>query len=552
MNAAELFVKCLENEGVTTIFGVPGEENAHFMMALEHSPIEFILCRHEQGAAFMADVYGRLTGKAGVCLGTLGPGATNLVTGVADANMDRAPMVVITGQADSRRQHKESHQNMDVVSMFKPITKWTQPVIHSDNIPEIVRRAFRLATEEKSGACHIELADDIAGFTAVGQPLVWTPQERAVASSRAITEATRLIQGAKRPIILAGNGVIRNHASGPLRDLVHHTGIGVINTFMGKGVIPRDWPECLFTIGLQAQDHILCCLHQADLIITIGYDLVEYSPELWCGECQGEEHAQIIHIDCLPAESDAHYPVDLELVGDLNETLIGLQRQLQTTGYRADVAYQQTVRARQLADIEEYKDDLSHGLLKPQKVLWDVREVMGPDDIVLSDVGAHKMWIARHYQCDEPNTCLISNGFCSMGFALPGAIGAKLVYPERRVLAICGDGGFLMNVQEMETALRVGANIVVMVWEDHGYGLIEWKQENSFGTHSELSFANPDFKQLATAFGWHGIRVEKSEDLQPSLIEAFGMGKPVLLSLPIDYRENMFLSEKLGQLVCPI
>jgi acetolactate synthase-1/2/3 large subunit len=552
MNGAELFVRCLENEQVEYIFGVPGEENAHFMMALEDSPIKFILCRHEQGAAFMADVYGRLTGKPGVCLGTLGPGATNLVTGVADGNMDRAPMVVITGQVDSRRQHKESHQNMDVVSMFKPITKWTQPVIHSKNIPEIVRKAFKLATAEKSGACHIELADDIAGFAATGAPLRWQKQKQSVAPPAAVAEAAELIQGAVHPVILAGNGVIRNRASSSLREFARQTGIGVINTFMGKGVVPRTWPESLFTIGLQAQDHILCCLQQADLVIAIGYDLVEYAPQLWSSDCYGGDGRQIIHIDCLPAEADEYYQVDLELVGDLTYSLSQLTDQLAEAGYRADIRYREAIRRLQLVDLDEHRSDCTEGVIKPQKVLADVREVMGPDDIVLSDVGAHKMWIARYYQCDEPNTCLISNGFCSMGFALPGAIGAKLVHPDRRVLAICGDGGFLMNVQEMETALRVGANIVVMVWEDKAYGLIEWKQKNSFGTHSDLSFANPDFNQLAAAFGWHGIRVEKSDDLQPALEEAFRLNRPVLLSLPIDYRENMYLSKKLGAIACPI
>nr|MDA3971377.1 thiamine pyrophosphate-dependent enzyme [Desulfobulbaceae bacterium] len=336
------------------------------------------------------------------------------------------------------------------------------------------------------------------------------------------------------------------------REFARQTGIGVINTFMGKGVVPRTWPESLFTIGLQAQDHILCCLQQADLVIAIGYDLVEYAPQLWSSACYGGDGRQIIHIDCLPAEADEYYQVDLELVGDMTYSLSQLTGQLGQAGYRADIRYRETIRSLQLADLDEHRSDCTEGVIKPQKVLADVREVMGPDDIVLSDVGAHKMWIARYYQCDEPNTCLISNGFCSMGFALPGAIGAKLVHPDRRVLAICGDGGFLMNVQEMETALRVGANIVVMVWEDKAYGLIEWKQKNSFGTHSDLSFANPDFNQLAVAFGWHGIRVEKSDDLQPALEEAFRLNRPVLLSLPIDYRENMYLSKKLGAIACPI
>ncbi len=552
MNSAELFVKCLENEGVEYVFGVPGEENAHFMMALEDSSIRFILCRQEQGAAFMADVYGRLTGKPGVCLATLGPGATNLVTGVADANMDRAPLIAITGQADSRRQHKESHQNMNVVGMFEPITKWTQPIIHSENIPEVVRKAFKLACMEKTGACHIELADDIAGFSTSGFPLPVEKPTCSVAAQNILDEAVDFIKQARKPVVLAGNGVIRQRASGALSQFAELAKIGVINTFMGKGAIPRQSEHCLFTIGLQAQDYILCCLQQADLIITIGYDLVEYSPHLWSRHFSEKGSQKIIHIDCQPSETDEYYQVDLEIIGDINATLAGLFERTQAISIERDETYKDGIRLRQLEDFAEHKNDETEGLIKPQKVLWDTRMAMGPDDILLSDVGAHKMWIARYYQCDEPNTCLISNGFCSMGFALPGAISAKLIYPERNILAICGDGGFLMNLQELETARRVGANIVVMVWEDQGYGLIEWKQENSFGRHSDLSFRNPDLVKLAESFDCLGIRVENSNELRPALDRAFQADRPVIISLSIDYRENQKLTEKLGNLACPI
>ena len=552
MNAAELFVSCLENEGVEYIFGVPGEENAHFMIALEDSPIRFILCRHEQGAAFMADIYGRLTGRAGVCLGTLGPGATNLVTGVADANMDRAPLIAITGQADSRRQHKESHQNMNVVKMFEPITKWNQAILHPDNIPEVVRKAFKLACMEKPGACHIELADDIAAFACHAHPLPVTDPALPVPSLEVLDKAADMIMKAERPIILAGNGVLRQQASELLTRFAEDAGIGVINTFMGKGAIPRQSEQCLFTIGLQSRDHILCCLQKADLIITAGYDLVEYAPSLWSRYFEEKEGQQILHLDCDPAETDEFYPVDLEVIGDLRKTISGLLTRLQSDRSERDSSYKNLIRLRQMDDFAEYKNDETVGLIKPQKVLWDVRMAMGPEDILLSDVGAHKMWVARYYQCDLPNTCLISNGFCSMGFALPGAISAKLIHPERNVLAICGDGGFLMNLQELETARRIGSNIVVMIWEDHGYGLIEWKQENSFGRHSELTFQNPDFMQLAASFDCHGIRVEDSSQLRPALDEAFQADRPVIISLPIDYRENQKLTAKLGNLACPI
>ncbi|MFH1215319.1 MAG: acetolactate synthase large subunit [Pseudomonadota bacterium] len=553
MNAAELFVKCLENEGVEFIFGVPGEENAHFMMALENSSIRFVLCRQEQGAAFIADVYGRLTGKPGVCLGTLGPGATNLVTGVADANMDRAPLVVITGQADSRRQHKESHQNMDVVRMFRPITKWAQSIIHSKNIPEVVRKAFKLATMEKPGACHIELADDIATFEATGNPLPVRNHRRPVPDDKIVDQAMELIFAAKKPIILAGNGAIRRRAAKQLRKFVEKTGIGVITTFMGKGSVSRTSENCLFTIGLQAQDYTKVAILEADLVITLGYDLVEYEPRLWGqSSSKGTKTQKIIHIDFIPAEVDEYYGVDVEIVGDLAHTLWMMNEKV--GDYRAEYpcGCKPALRQAMLHDFTEYRDDDTIGFIRPQKVLWDVREVMGPDDILLSDVGAHKMWIARYYQCDEPNTCLISNGFCSMGFALPGAIGAKLVHPDRRVLAICGDGGFLMNVQELETAKRIGANIVVLIWEDSEYGLIRWKQENQFGRHSDLHFDNPDFVRLAEAFGCKGFKVENSRDLKDVLEQSFHYDVPVLISVPIDYRENRLLSERLGKIVCPI
>ena len=550
MNAAELFVKCLEKEGVRQIFGVPGEENAAFMMALEDSSIEFRLTRHEQGAAFMAEVHGRLTGDAGVCLGTLGPGATNLVTGVADGNMDRAPLVVITGQADSRRQHKESHQNMDCVAMFQPVTKWATPIVQPENIPEVVRKAFKLAQEEKPGACHIELAEDIAKEPV--QATVLTPQRmrRPVPDDKIIARAMEALTQAKQPIILAGNGAIRKRASKQLRLFAQATGLGVVSTFMAKGCVDRDDSHCLFTVGLQSRDVVACAIDAADLVITVGYDMVEYHPRLW--NASGDK--KIVHIDFLSAEVDQHYCVDVEVVGDPAHALWMLTEMVKarSSDPMFDMRPHEAVRNQLLEDFAEHRDSDTEGQVKPQKVLWDVRKVLGPSDILLSDVGAHKMWIARYYHCHEPNTCLIPNGFCSMGFALPGAISAKLAFPERKVLAVCGDGGFLMNVQEMETARRLGTNIVVMVWEDHAYGLIEWKQTNEYGRHSDLSFTNPDFQQLAQAFGWTGYRVERSRDLEGILERAFEDGSPSLVVVPIDYRENAKLTERLGNIACPI
>ena len=551
MKASDLFVRCLENEGIEYIFGVPGEENADFMMSLEQSErITFVLCRHEQGAAFMAEVHGRLTGNPAGCLGTLGPGAANLITGVADANMDRSPILVLTGQGDSQRLHKESHQIMDVVGMFKPVTKWGQTIRHPNSIPEVVRKAVRLARSEKPGACLIELPEDIARLDSTQPPVPVRRFRRPVPDDTIVDRAWALIRDAKRPLILAGNGTIRKRASAQLRQFVESTGIGVVTTFMAKGCIDMDDARCLYTIGLQASDHASCALDASDLVITLGYDMVEYHPRLW----NADVPHRIVHIDFIPAEIDDHYQIDVEVVGDLAHTLWMLNQRAHADGpERLDYDHGRARRAREemQADLEEHKDDDTEGVIKPQKALWDARQVLGPHDILLSDVGAHKMWIARYYHCHEPNTCLIPNGFCAMGFALPGAIGAQFVYPDRRVLAVCGDGGFLMNVQEMETACRLHSNVVVMVWEDHAYGLIAWKQQNHFGRHTELSFGNPDFMKLAEAFGWHGHRCERSVDLRDTLEQAFTETGPSLVVIPIDYAENQKLTERLGNIVCP-
>ncbi len=552
MKASDLFVRCLEEEGVTHIFGVPGEENADVMISLNDSPIEFVLCRHEQGAAFIADTYGRLTGKSGLCLATLGPGATNLITGVADANMDRSPMIVLTGQADTRRMHKESHQHMDVVAMFKPVTKWAQTVHHPENIPEIVRKAFKVAEAEKPGAVLIELPEDLAVEQVEGKPLTPTKTRRAGADHKAVAQAVEIIAAAKNPIILAGNGAVRKRAAAQLQRLAKLAGIGVVNTFMGKGAVPRGDEHCLFTMGLQGRDYINLALDDCDVVIAVGYDLVEYAPAFWN---RGMEK-KIVHIDFTPAEVDTAYPVAVEVVADVADALWQICEKLgedhQSKLPLFDIKDRAKLRAHILEDFAMEKDDQSFPV-KPQKVLWDVREFLGPEDILLSDVGAHKMWIARYYQCDEPNTCLISNGFCTMGFALPGAIGAKYARPDSKVLAICGDAGFLMNVQDLETAVRLKKNIVVMIWIDGEYGLIKWKQQNSFdGEHSELAFTNPDFELLAQSFGMWGKTLDGPGQIPAALEEAFSQDGPALIGVPIDYGENRKMTERLGNLAVSI
>lgn len=548
MKCSDLFVRCLENEGIEYVFGVPGEENADLMLSLEASDsIRFILTRHEQGAAFMAEAYGRLTGNPAGCLATLGPGATNLITGVADGNMDRAPMLAITGQADTERLHKESHQVMDVVSMYRPVTKWAQTVWHPDNTPEIVRKAVRVARTEKPGACLIELPEDVAAREATTEPIPVERFRRPVPDDVVVDAAWSAIRDSRRPVILAGNGCIRRRASQQLRRFVERTGIGVISTFMAKGCVDMDDERCCYTIGLQARDFPAVAIERADLVITLGYDMVEYHPRLW--NPSGDK--RIVHVDFIPAEIDEHYRIDVEVVGDLAHTLWMLDERCARDGVNQeafDHSHTREARERMRAELAEHADDDTEGAIRPQKALWDARRALGPHDILISDVGAHKLWVARHFHCHEPGTCLISNGFCSMGFAFPGAIGAWLVRPDRRILAVCGDGGFLMNVQEMETARRLNADIVVMVWVDDDYGMISWKQRNEFGRNVDMTFGNPDWRQLAASFGWQGHWCERSADLAATLETAFRELGPSLVALPIDARENDKLTERLGSI----
>lgn len=546
MKASDLFVQCLEEEGIEYIFGVPGEENADFMMSLEQSEkIRFVLTRHEQGAAFMAEIYGRLTGNPAGCLGTLGPGATNLITGVADSNMDRAPMLVLTGQGDTQRLHKESHQVMDVVEMFRAVTKWAESVRHPDTIPEMIRKAIRLARTEKPGAVHIELSEDLAKQDTDARPLSPRRFRRPVPDDKITDIAFELLQQAKKPVIIAGNGCIRRRAAKQLRQFCEKTGIGVISTFMAKGAVDMDSDYCLYTVGLGSKDRMNLVIDEADLVLALGFDMVEYHPRLW----NPKRDKRIIHADFLPAEIDENYHPEVEVVGDLAHFLWMLNERLDDKGQpEYDLKHQTVARNDMMGDLSEYANDNQEGVIRPQKALWDCRQVLGPHDVLLSDVGAHKMWIARHYHCHEPNTCLIPNGFCSMGFALPGAIAASLVAPENRVLGIAGDAGFLMNVQEMETAKRLNSNLVMMIWEDHEYGLIAWKQETEFGHHTDLAFGNPDWMMLAASFGWHGHRCDNSVDLQGTLEKALAEDGPSLVVIPIDYRENSLLTKKLGQI----
>lgn len=545
MNTAELLVQCLENEGVEYIFGLPGEENLQLLQALRRSSIQFITTRHEQGAAFMADVYGRLTGKAGVCLSTLGPGATNLMTGVADATLDRAPLVAITGQVGTDRMHIESHQYLDLVAMFAPVTKWNAQIVRPSNTPEIVRKAFKLAQTEKPGAVHIDLPENIADMEVQGLPLRKDGQEKTYASLQSIQQAAVAISQASNPMILVGNGAIRSRASEALTEFATQLNIPVANTFMGKGVIPYTHPLALWTFGLQQRDFITCAMETADLIIAVGYDLVEYSPKRW----NPDGGLPILHINLTQAEIDSSYIPKVEVIGDISDSLHEILQRVKRQGHPEPAALK--IRDEIRADYEQYADDYGFPV-KPQKLIYDLRQVLGPDDIVISDVGAHKMWMARNYHCLRPNTCLISNGFAAMGIAIPGGLAAKLVHPNRKVVAVTGDGGFMMNCQELETALRIGTAFVTIIFNDGGYGLIEWKQMNYYGESSFIHFSNPDFVKLAESMGLKGYRIESTEDLIPTLKLALEDNVPAVIDCPVDYRENLLFTQKTKDLSCLI
>ncbi|MBE9046487.1 acetolactate synthase large subunit [Pleurocapsales cyanobacterium LEGE 10410] len=544
-NVAEVLVQCLENEEVEYVFGLPGEENLDILEALRNSSIQFITTRHEQGAAFMADVYGRLTGKAGVCLSTLGPGATNLMTGVADANLDSAPLVAITGQVGTDRMHIESHQYLDLVALFAPITKWNARIVRPDNTPEVIRKAFKVAQSEKPGAVHIDLPENIAAMSFDGKPLRQDNREKTYASTRSLNAAAAAISKAKNPIILAGNGVIRSCASESLTEFATRLDIPVANTFMGKGAIPYTHPMSLWTIGLQQRDLISCAFDEADLVIAVGYDLIEYSPKKW----NPEGDKQIIHIDEGRAEIDSSYIPLVEVFGDISDSLDDIVKRCDRSGKKTPAAV--NLRSQIRENYEQYANDAGFPI-KPQKIIYDLRQVMAPEDIVISDVGAHKMWMARHYHSDCPNTCIISNGFAAMGIAIPGAMAAKLVHPERKVVAVTGDGGFMMNCQELETALRVKTPFVTLIFNDNGYGLIEWKQINQFGHSTSTDFGNPDFVKFAESMGLKGYRVESAADLIPTLQKALADNVPSVIDCPVDYEENLRFSQTAGDLSCKI
>ncbi len=541
MKASDLFVKCLENEGVKYIFGIPGEETEDLLFSLQKSPIQFIATRHEQGAAFMADVWGRVSGKAGVCLSTLGPGATNLVTGEADANLDKSPVVAISAQAGIKRLYKESHQYLNLVELFRPITKWNSTIASPDVIPEVIRKAFKMAESEKPGATHIEFPEDVAAMNSNATPLAVHRVRRPDPDTQALVEAVALLKKAKRPLIIAGNGAIRTSNSEQLVAFIRRYNIPIVHTFMGQGAILDHNPQSLFTIGFGFRDIVMDAVDNADVVITIGYDIAEYAPDKW----NSKKTKKIIHIDFTPAEVYAHYQPEVEIVADIAATLKELNQQLGSDGFTFESSWYVPVRERIIKDIASYAPRAGAKSFTVPGVLNVLNQVMHGNDLLISDVGTHKLWIARNFSSTCTNGCLISNGLASMGIALPGAIAAALYEPQRRIVAVMGDGGFLMNSQELETARRLKLGFVVIVFNDNDYGLISWKQQMSRGRSTGTRLTNPDFKLYAESFGLKAYRPSDFVQLKKQLSHALDKRELCIFEIPISTRVNGELIRKL-------
>jgi acetolactate synthase I/II/III large subunit len=545
-SAAQLLVQALEAEGVEYVFGIPGEENIHFVDALNDSSIRYILVRHEQGAAFMAEIYGRLTGKAGVASATLGPGAINLQLGVADATTNSTPVVAITAQVGLDRIYKESHQVVDLVSLFRPITKWADLVPAAEALPEMVRKAFKTAQTERPGAVYLAIPEDVekAPVPAGLQPLKVNVVRPHDPSPTQVARAAELLGQARRPVVLAGHGASRAGASEALVRFAERLGLPVATTFNGKGVFPDDHPHALGAVGFMRHDYVNFGFDEADVLISVGYELQEFDPV----KINPNGDKQIIHIHRFPAEVDDHYDVAVGLQGDIARSLDALAAAAPKT-----FAINGTgEKIRRLIGEELAQAAGEDGFpLTPRRVVADIREAMGREDIVLADTGAVKMWMARMYPTYEPNTMLVSNGLSSMGFSVPGALAAKLAFPERKVLAATGDGAFLMNSQEIETAVRERIPMVVLVWVDDAYGLIGWKMDLELGRSSHIAFGNPDFVKYAESFGAKGYRIEAADELLPTLRKALDDDGVSVIAVPVDYSANLELTDKLGELTGP-
>ena len=544
---ADLLVRCLEHEGVRFVFGLPGEENILFTDAVSRSSsIRYVLVRHEQAASFMAEIYGRITGQAGVCSSTLGPGAINLLLGTADATTNSTPVVAISAQVGLNRIYKESHQSVDLVSMFDPVTKWSALVPNPAAVPEMMRKAFKLAQTERPGAVYLAVPEDVESMAvpAALVPLAVNVPRPDEPSQSQIDRAVQVLLSAQRPVVLAGHGAARAGAGEALIRFSERLGLPVATTFHGKGVFPDDHPNALGAVGFMHHDYVNFGFDEADVIISVGYELQEFDPI----RINPDGDKRILHLSRFPAEVDNHYTVEVGVQADLGRTLDALSK---ATDRRFDRATSgERIRSLLAGELARGAADDSFPLI-PQRIVADTRAALERHDIVLADTGAVKMWMARLYPTYEPNTCLLSNGLSTMAFSVPGAIGAKLARPQSRVLAAVGDGAFLMNSQEIETALRERVPIAILVWVDDAYGLIKWKMEMELGHSTAIGFTNPDFVAYAESFGARGHRITEAGQLLPALREALAADTVSVIACPVDYSENLRLTESLGELDGP-
>lgn len=531
MKTSDLFIKALENEGVEYIYGIPGEENLDFLGSLEESSIELILTRHEQAAGFMAATYGRLTGKPGVCLSTLGPGATNFVTSAAYAQLGAMPMIMLAGQKPIRKSKQGRFQIVDVVGLMKPITKYSEQIVDGNNVPSMVRDAFRISMEERPGAAYLELPEDIAEEDTDASLFDVVGHRRPSADHKSIDAAVEMIQKAKLPLLLIGAGANRKLAGKMLRKFVDETGIYFFNTQLGKGVIDERHPQYLGTAALSSNDYLHCAIERADLIINVGHDVIEKPPFFM--EKGGK---QVIHVNFFAAQIDDVYFPQLNVVGDISSTMWEMSEKISMTE-GLDFSYFKRVKNEVDSHITKYFEDTRFPML-PQRLVNVLRQNLDDKDIVTLDNGVYKIWFARNYKCHAPNTMLLDNALATMGAGLPSAMAAKQIHPDRKVVSINGDGGFMMNSQELETAVRMGLDLVIIVLNDSAYGMIKWKQEgegfNSYG----LDFNNPNFVQYAESFGAHGYRAESDDHFQSILKVALNSKGVHLIDLPIDYSKN--------------
>lgn len=551
-NTADLVVECLVNEGVEVVFGIPGEENIPLLEAIERNGnIRFVLTRHEQGAGFMAATYAHITGKPGVCLATLGPGALNLTLPVAQANASTTPLVAICAQGNVSRLYKESHQIIDLVSLFQPITQWSSMMLAPSTAPEMVRKAFSIAQRKRTGATCLVIPEDISEMSVPenAKPLPLPRPLHILPAPDTIDEAAKIISQAKTPIILAGNGVARSHAQDQLRAFAEQLNVPVATTFEGKGVFPDNHPNALGVVGFMHRDYENFAFDTADLIIAVGFSIQQFDPK----KINPNIDKTIIHINTFVEDTDAHYPTALNIMADIGQTLKTLTNVLKDRNITFDVTHPK-IRQMITDELRSFENDNSIPM-KPQRVVYDTRRAVPEGTKVLVDTGALKMWMARLYPTMHPNTCIIDNSLSTMAWTLPGAVGASFIKDNsgkintKPVLAVMGDGSFMMNVQEIETAVRVGSRMVVLVWEDNAYGLIKWKMDLHAGEHEYVDFTNPNVPKLAESFGARGHVVQKPEDLYNMLKEALEQESGVdVIACPVDYSENMKLIEKLGDI----